>query len=200
MVSTLPNPSWAPGAEEVPEGRSHPVDAPTFRTLYVEHLGFVWRNLKRLGVPPEQLEDAAHDVFVVVHRRLDDYRPDHSPKAWLFAITRRVASDQRRRVRRKGNLAPLPEALIARDGLRPDEAASRHEASAIVRAFLEELDDAHREIFVLAELEQMTAPEIAAATEMPQTRVYARIRSARKALKRFVSERFPDLLEERDDG
>lgn len=195
MVSTLPPPSWHPAAGAA-RGAAHPVEIPTFRTLYVEFFGFVWRNLRRLGVDPEQLEDAAHDVFVVVHRRLEDYRPDHSPKAWLFAITRRVASDQRRRVRRKGNLAALPETLVACDGRGPGESASRHEASTIVHAFLEELDEAHREVFALVELEQMTAPEVAAAMGIRETTVYARVRSARKALRRFVQANHPDLFEE----
>lgn len=200
MVSTQPSPSWRPHAQGVRKDRSFAHALPTFRTLYVEHFRFVWRNLQRLGVSSEQLEDAVHDVFVVVHRRLPQWQPEHSPKAWLFAIARRVASDYRRKVRRKGNLAALPEGLAAQDGRDPDGAAERNQATAIVRAFLLQLDEAHREVFVLSELEQMTAPEIAAALGISVSTAYSRIRSARQALKRFVLERHPDLFAEVSDG
>ena len=202
MVSIVPSSPWRPGhaAAAAASGGGVQQQVPTFRALYVEHLQFVWRNLRRLGVPHEQLEDATHDVFVVVHRRLSDFRPEHSPRAWLFAIVRRVASDCRRRVQRKGRPEPLPESLAALDGQGPGEAAARHEASAIVHAFLAELDEGTREAFALAELEQMTAPEIAAAMEIPETTVYARVRSARKALKRFVTQHYPDFPEGLTDG
>lgn len=162
--------------------------------LYRSHFDFVWRSLRRLGVDTASLDDAAQDVFLVVHRRLRDYTGG-SARAWLFAIAQRVASDHRRRVRRKGGLLPLDERMASggRDG--PHAGALRHEASGIVMAFLQDLDDDRRAAFILAELEQMTAPEIGQALGVNVSTVYSRIASARSALVEFVTARHPDALE-----
>lgn len=171
-------------------------DGTDLEALYRAHFDFVWRSLRRLGVEKASLDDAAQDVFLVVHRRLQDYTGG-SAKAWLFAIAQRVASDHRRRVRRKGGLLPLDErvASAGRDG--PLAGALRHEASGIVMEFLQDLDDDRRAAFILAELEQMTAPEIGQALGVNVSTVYSRIASARGALVQFVTERHPDALEGR---
>ena len=154
----------------------------------MEHFDFVWRTLRRMGVQPAQLDDAAQDVFLVVHRRLPEYRPRWSPRSWLFAIARRVASDYRRTLRRKGGLSPLPDSLRAPGCESPDVAAARGEASRIVLEFLETLDEDRRAVFVLAELEQMTAREISSALNTNQSTIYSRLGSARKALLRYLQE------------
>src|ERR1039457_6413159 len=43
-----------------------------FDEIYRQHFPYVWRTLRRLGVAPADVEDVAHEVFVVVHRRLAD--------------------------------------------------------------------------------------------------------------------------------
>jgi RNA polymerase sigma-70 factor (ECF subfamily) len=167
------------------------VRAPTvqeFDALYRAHFPFVWRTLRRLGVMEAQLDDASQEVFVVVHRRFAEFQPDSSPKAWLYAIAQRVASDQRRTVRRKGNLMPLHDDMPASEKT-PLESAMRNQAGDIVLAFLQTLDTDRRTAFILAELEQMSAPEVARISGANVNTVYYRIASARKAFVAFVEER-----------
>jgi RNA polymerase sigma-70 factor (ECF subfamily) len=52
-----------------------------------------------------------------------------------------------------------------------------------------ELDDVKREVFVLADLEQMSAPEIAEALEIPLNTVYSRLRTARRAFEDALARR-----------
>lgn len=172
---------------------------PDFEQLYDAHFAFVWRCARRLGVPEAQLDDAVQDVYLVVHRHLATYRPDHSPRAWLFSITRRVASDHRRRLRRKGGLSELSPDAPGDDRDGPAAQAERNQASAIVRRFIAQLDDDHASVFVLSELEQMTAPEVAEILSIEPTRVYTRMRSSRNALRRFVTEHHSDYLEHIDE-
>jgi len=171
-----------------------PQARPTVEGLYAEHFDFVWRSLRRLGVAPASLDDAAQDVFIVVHRRLADYQPRHSPRSWLFAIARRVASDYRRTVQRKGGLAPLRDSMPASAAAGPHAGALRNQAARIIHEFLATLDDDRRAVFSLAELEQMNAREIAEALEANQSTVYSRLTSARKALLAFLEERYPEEL------
>ena len=152
--------------------------AVTFAELYDRYFDFVWRVVRGSGVHPTQIEDAVQDVFVVVHRRLSDFRPNASHKTWLFAIAVRVAKDYRRQVARKGGLIPLEETIPA-PGADPFDAAVKAQAVRIVDAYLETLDEPKRNVFILAEIAQMTVPEIAAVLEVNLNTVYSRLRAAR---------------------
>jgi RNA polymerase sigma-70 factor (ECF subfamily) len=152
-----------------------------FDQVYEEHFAFVWRSLRYLGIPPAQLDDAAQDVFVVVHRRLEGFAGRSSLKTWLFGIAHMVAIALLRRERRKRNHQPLPTELPSPlQG--PDGRLESAEAARWLDAFLDTLDDNKRAAFILAELEQMTAPEISEALGVKLNTVYSRLRAARQAL------------------
>jgi RNA polymerase sigma-70 factor (ECF subfamily) len=168
---------------------------PTFGQIYDDHFRFVWRTLRRLGVPNSEVDDALQDVFLVVHRRLGDFQPYAPVKHWLYRITARIARDHRRASERKDPAAHGLEPVSELDGVADvqsrgaDESVERAAAARLIREVLNELDDAKREVFVLADLEQMSAPEIADALEIPLNTVYSRLRAARRA--------FEDALERR---
>ena len=164
--------------------RVRPV-VPAFDRVYEEHFDFVWRSARRLGVADEALDDVAQEIFLVVHRKLSEFEGRSSLRTWLYAIARRVVSDHRRSARRKRPHTPLPETLSS--SATPHGDAVRQQAATILHAFLESLPDEQREVFVLAELEQMTAPEIAEATAAPVNTVYSRLRLARQSFERCVA-------------
>lgn len=166
-----------------------------FDALYRANVDFVWRSLRRLGVRDAALDDATQEVFLVVYRRLHEFRPGSSMKAWLFAIAQRTASDQRRWMRRKGNLLPLHEDLQA-SAHTPLENAMTREAKDCVLEFLDQLDEARRVAFILSDLEQMTAPEIGSALGVNINTIYYRVASARKAFVAFVEQRRQKVIEE----
>ena len=155
-----------------------------FDELYARHFDFVWRNVRRLGVPEAEVDDAAQEVFLVVHRRLGEFVPRASHKAWLFGIVARVARDHRRVLMRKSPMLRAADPVVD-----PDEVASaagqeasfdRGEAVELLHRLLDGLDDDKRAVFVLAELEQMSAPEIAEALGTKLNTVYGRLRAARR--------------------
>jgi RNA polymerase sigma-70 factor (ECF subfamily) len=153
---------------------------PDFDAVYADHIAFVWRNLRRLGVAA--LDDACQDVFLVVHRRMADLPPDNV-RSWLFGILRRVAADHRRTLRRRG---ALPIESVAEPAAAGTAVDARAAAAELVHRILDQLDDDKREVLVLAELEQMTAVEIASAIGIPVNTVYSRLRAARQAFERLA--------------
>ncbi|MEM9070226.1 MAG: sigma-70 family RNA polymerase sigma factor [Myxococcota bacterium] len=160
----------------------------SFSKVYEDHFDFVWRTARRLGIPDAALDDVAQEVFIVVHRKLPEFEGRSSVKTWLYAIARRVVSDHRRRHKRRGPLhTPFPEDRMACSDMSPQEQAARQEAAVLLHGFLASLPDEQREVFVLAELEQMTAPEIGEATGVKLNTVYSRLRLARKAFERVVA-------------
>lgn len=158
----------------------------TFEALYDEHFDFVWRSLRRLGVQPSAVEDALQDTFLVLHRRLSSLRADASAKSFVFGIAMRVAHDYRRSARRKSvaRLEPENEVSTTPD---PFEQAANTELGHKLERFLDSLDADKRAVFVLFELEQMTAPEVSESLGIPLNAAYSRLRSARDRLLTFLA-------------
>lgn len=153
-------------------------DGAGFEAIYEAHFAFVWRCLRALGLPEASVDDAAQDVFVIVHRRLSEFRGDSSVRTWLYGILRNVASNQRRTASRRGPHAPLSEDLNAIGG-GPQEQLQDRQAAAFVQSFLQSVDDKKRDLFVLAVLEQMSIPEVAEALAIPLNTAYTRLRTVR---------------------
>lgn len=148
--------------------------------VYREHFGFVWALLRRLGVHDRDLEDVAQDVFVVVHRRLPQFEGRASIRTWLYAIAVRVAANYKRKRR------PDPEAgdsmtsrLVAPSSSSPEEHAVRSEAAVLLDQLLGRMDDKKRAVFVLSEIEGLSAPEIARIVGTNPRTVHSRLRAAR---------------------
>ena len=151
----------------------------TFEQIYDQYFDFAWTNLRRLGVRPAHLEDAVQELFIVVHRRFGEFAGRSSVKTWLAGIAWRIASEYRRHESRKGGAEPLPETLVARDP-DPHGAAVAAEALRLLDTLLGQLDQDKRAVFVLAELEQMSAPEIALVLSVNLNTIYSRLRAARR--------------------
>lgn len=158
-----------------------------FEDVYEEHFEFVWRSVRRLGVPEAALDDAVQDVFVVVHRRGSEFEGRSSVRTWLFGIVVHVARAYRRR--RAIENAADPDTL-ADPGPRGQEAAlEAAEAMRLLHEVLDTLDDDKREVLVLIELEEMTAPEAAEVLSLKLNTVYTRLRAARRDFDAEVARR-----------
>lgn len=156
--------------------------------VFDAHATFVWRVLRRLGVPDADAEDAVQEVFIVVHAKGGEYEERGSIRSWLFAISRQVASHRRRTyARSERTRAELPVSGTSADD--PHEAALRSEAVAIVHEFLGQLSDGQAMVFYLSDVEDMTAPEIATSLEVNVNTVYGRLRLARQQFEAFVARR-----------
>lgn len=159
--------------------------------MYREHFRFVWRNVRRLGIDGAQVDDVVQEVFVVVHRRLADFEGRSTPKTWLYGIVRRVVADHRRSLRRKplGN-APEDDGVDAasppEEG--PEASAEQAERVRLLHRLLSLLDDAKREVFILAELEGLTLAEIAEALGVNANTVASRLRAARREFEAALDE------------
>ncbi len=158
-----------------------------FQALYSEHFDFVYRNLRWLGISEDSVDDALQDVYVIALRRIESYVEGTHPKAWLFAIATRVASNHRRGARRRGTPLPLESEAHASVLPGPFDASARSEAMHTLQAFLDTLDEDKRAVFVMAELEQMSVPEIARALSANLNTVYTRLRTARQAFAEAVA-------------
>ncbi len=159
------------------------MDERRLAAVYTEHHAFVWRSLVRLGVDEHRVDDAVHDTFMVVAKRLHEFEGRASMRTWLFAIVMRVAQSVRRDAAREHARRERLKREHAETAL-PFEGA---DAARTLHRLLDRLDDDKRAVFVMAELEGMTAPEIAAVIGAKLPTVYSRLRLAREELERHVA-------------
>jgi RNA polymerase sigma-70 factor (ECF subfamily) len=158
---------------------------PSFEEVYEAWFDFVWRSARRLGVAQTHVDDVVQEVFMVVHRRLAEFEGRSQLKTWLFGITRRVVGTYHRTARRKPTEA-LGEREVTAVG-NPEQCYAALQGQALLHALLDELAAEKREVFVLAELEEMSGPEIASALELNLNTMHARLRAARRDFEQALS-------------
>lgn len=158
--------------------------------LFRAHAHFVARFLTRLGVPPEDLDDAVQEVFLVVHRN-GGYAPGPAtPTGYLASIALRAASSHRRRGRkrrdRRSEVAPDEVSSAALD---PARSLEVRQALAELQGALDGLDPQQRATLVLAELEGETCGSIATTMHVAVGTVYWRLHQARKTFRQAIESR-----------
>ncbi len=166
-------------------------------TVYRDAQRFVWRSLARLGVADSVLSDATHDVFMVVARRLPEFEARATIKTWLFAICLRVARSKRRDYAREQKRREQYGQTRVGTHAQPHD---RADAARTLRDLLQRLDEDKRAVFIMAELEEMTAPEIASVLGIKAATVYSRLRLARAELERAVKRQHARELREKGDS
>lgn len=169
-------------------GQSGRARGMTFDDLYDEHFEFVWRTLRRLGVPAADLADVAQEVFLVVHRRLADFEERSKVTTWLFRIAANAARSRRRRAHVRREVA-LEETLsdVTDPSDDPSISLERADDRALLETALSALDAEQREVFVAFELEGMTGEAIATALGIPTGTVYSRLRLGRARFRQGVA-------------
>ncbi len=179
--------SVRPGRAASPEPM--PLD---LAAVYEEHAAFVWRSLRLLGVPDGVLDDAVQEVFLVVHRRLAEFEGRSTLRTWLYAIARRVAGNVRRSAERRGTSESIAADLPDLRSADPRELAQQAEAGRLLLDLMACLNDDQREVFVLVEVEEMSAPEAAEALGINLNTCYSRLRAARARFDRELASRRRD--------
>jgi len=161
----------------------------SFAELFREHAPHAGRALRNLGVSEADLPDALQEAFLVVHRRLPDFRGESSLRTWIYGICLRVASAHRKKPHRRREVA-LELAGEQASARTPHDDAVQRQALVRLDDVLDELDDDKRAAFVLYEIEELTLAEIAEAVGAPVPTVYSRLQAARKTVQAaFASER-----------
>jgi len=138
------------------------------------------------------LDDVVQEIFMVIYAKLHTVRQPQSLRSWVYGVVRRTVSDHHRarRTRDASTGAYALTAELQQHGpATPADLKERNDQMSLLSSLLEEIDWPKREVFMLAELEEMTAPEIAEALEIPLNTAYSRLRAARLAFEQGLARR-----------
>lgn len=166
------------------------------RAAFEAHFDYVWRLLRRLGVPEAAVDDAAQQVFVTFSAKLSQV-VHGKERAFLTGTAFRVASNQRRGARRNHEHAdeePIARAIDPAPN--PEEQLEASRRREWLDRTLDRLPLDLRAVLVLCELEDLTASEIAALLDIPEGTVKSRLRRARQLFFEAAEELRAELADE----
>ncbi len=197
VVESVSRKAFGDSSTDVYERQHEEATRPTrasFEAIYDDHVAFIHRATRRLGVHDDAIEDVVQEVFLVVHRRLAEFRHASSLRTWIYGILVRVVRfHQRTRVRAglhgilDASAPPSVENVADSSARRPDAAVETADAWRFLQTLLDRLGEQQREVFVLAELEQWSVPEIAEALGLKVNTAYSRLRLARASFEAAIA-------------
>ncbi len=176
-------------------------DREAFRVLAERYYKRVYRMLLAITRDPDAALDLTQETFVKALRAIGEFEMTASFHTWLHRIAYNAAVDRARRARTreaevlKDDTRPLPHdeqpfPVGPRAARNPAGEVEVREALRAVRAALDTLKPAHRDILILREVEGLTYPEIAQVLGVRQGTVMSRLFAARMALRKVLRERF----------
>ncbi len=159
-------------------------------TLMDRHQGRVLRILRFLGVPGQDREDVAQEIFVRIFRHLKGFRAGSEFGAWLYRLTVNAAHDYRSRAGRlRRGEAPFLEGDEREDPRSgPEESAHGRDLRLALGQALESLGERQRTIFVLREIEQLSSREVARALGITTVTVRRHLSRARRRLRELLGQ------------
>lgn len=157
-----------------------------WRELHKLYFPVVAKFLRRVGVAPGDLEDASQEVWTQVFRYLGRFEGRSDLKTWMYKICLSHAS----RLRRKARVAAALRFLLpVEEPIAPRAQWSEPEVQRRVHAALDAMKPAHREAFVLFELEGLSGEEAARVIGIPHATVRRRLHHARQEFEAIVRAR-----------
>jgi len=175
-------------------GDDYPVEEVEYSTLYRQFLPRTLRWLRLYGVAERHRQDVAQEAWIRVYRNLDSFDSERPFEPWLMTLTFRAACDHLKR-------ADVRRERLSEAGEVEPQATQRQEdrmidAARTLESLLPKLTPEHREVFIMADVEEMDPSEIAAALGLPINTVHSRLSRARDGFQREL-ERFRATEERR---
>ena len=158
--------------------------------VYQQELDYLFETLQRLGASSREVEDLAHEVFLVLLRNWPELDLSLPIRPYLFAIAFRVVCAHRRRRRRE---VPCGYVDAEDQGTGPEERLQSKESTRLLTSALDTVPLPRRAVIVMHDLDGIPLVEVAAQLSLTRFGVYKRLRKARKelasALRRLLRER-----------
>lgn len=169
-------------------------DKRAFDELVKRHYKAVYNLVYHSVYSHEEREDLIQDIFIKVYRNIDKFKFKAAFSTWLFSITRNALIDRARK--REIQQVPLEtqndnvdlKDKVVDPAANPEMAFMESDAESTLRKALMELDDDHKQILILREMEGLSYKELAITLGINMGTVKSRIARAREQLKQILSE------------
>jgi len=168
-------------AETEASGNAEELDA-----LVRTNFEFVWRLLRRLGLPESDADDAAQQVFTIACRRFGAIQKG-SERSFLYGCALNGASKWRAARARQRDRYEVDAEVLESEHPCGDELLDRHKARRLLDEILDSMPEELRTVFVLFEFEELTSNQIAEILGVPRGTAASRLRRAREDFEKRVT-------------
>lgn len=175
-------------------------DEEAFSEMVRKYQHRVFNTVYRILGDRAESEELAQEVFIAVFKHVDSFRGDSKFSTWLFRIATNRAKNRIKYLSRRDHdqhqdLDDTPESNIEKNPVggdtdRPDRRAMGRELESVVQDGLEDLNEKHRTVVVLRDVENLSYEEIADVLEIAVGTVKSRLYRARSQLKDYIDERY----------
>ena len=145
---------------------------------------YLSRSFQRLGVRESDVEDLAHEAYLVLSRKWPHYDPSRPLRPYLFGIALRISAVYRRQQAREVP-GDIPD--VADTRAQPDQALASAQARAVVLKALESIALPRRAVFVMHDLDETPMRVTAKMLNLPLFTAYSRLRKARQEFERAIA-------------
>jgi RNA polymerase sigma-70 factor (ECF subfamily) len=175
-------------------------DEKAFREIVEEYGDRVYNLTYRMLGNREEAEDVSQEVFITVFKSIDSFRGDSKFSTWLYRIAvnhcknrikylaRRHDRDQSEYDEEALREQAAGAATAPNPSPRPDKQLEGVELEQIMQRCIAQLEEEHRLVIVLRDVEDLSYEEICAITNLPTGTVKSRLHRARLALKKMMLE------------
>ena len=189
----------APTAEEVSErllvSKLRRREVAAFEALVHSHQDRVFDFCVRMLGDREEASDLVQEIFVSVHQNLDRFRMDSKLSTWIFRISKNHCLNRLKYLKRRGRgrsheLGDVSETALndaSEAPLKPDEALVAARERALVQKAISQLDEDHRLVVALRDIEGLSYEEIVEITDLPEGTVKSRLHRAREKLVSLIA-------------
>lgn len=173
-------------------------DEAAFRELVETYSDRVFNMTYRMLGNREEAEDVSQEVFITVFKSIDTFRGDAKFSTWLYRVTanhckNRIKYLARRHDRSRAEFDERIDRKAAAGGTtapseiqRPDQQVEGAQTAVMIQTLIAELDEDHRVLIVLRDIEELSYDEICQITELPEGTVKSRLHRARQALRKKI--------------
>ncbi len=137
-------------------------------------------------------EETAQDVFIALYRSLPGFRGESQLSTWVYKVALNHCKNHRLYRTRRGyrRHEPIdgtpdddaPARQFADEVASSDSVVHRNEAESLLTTALASLDEEHRQILILRDIEDLAYEEIGEILDLPRGTVKSRIHRARAEL------------------
>ena len=178
--------------------RAQSGDLAAFDQLVLRHQQEVFAVALRMLGAHDEAQDVAQDAFVRAYRAIGTFRREAKLSTWLVSITMNLCRNRRRgwARRRRIIVASLDDPLDMEEGTveqevadptpTPGQAAQHHERHQLLMGGLQQLDEAHRSVIVLRDIQGHSYEEIAQMLGCQVGTVKSRLHRARLQLRSLL--------------
>lgn len=163
-------------------------DVRALNRLIAAHRQGVYRHGLRVCGTTEDAEDAVQQTLWAATRAIRRFRgPASSFASWLFTIVRRECLRLLEGHRRRG-AGGEPDELVD-EAVDPADAVAARRRIELLAGALVELDPLHREVILLRDIQELSAPEAAARLGISVPALKSRLYRARASLRAAITSR-----------